>query len=415
MRLTRAALEEARQKTESLRRQMIAWQEELDWRCYRLYGLLDKPLEHPNPPEINLGERAFEIVMARQMACGELDTTWFERHGSTPITELPPHWPEDYQQIVEARIRLIESNRNINLIERPEYKRRWQWIPWEEQERAALREWLLDRLEDLRYWGGAPRLTSVRRLADCAAQDAVFMEIAALYTGRADFDLSALVADLVESEAVPFLPVLRYTESGLRKRKQWEATWALQRKEDTIDARIEFPESNPQRLTPEEAGQLKRTEVGDIPVPPKYRSQDFRNGVFWRLRGGLDVPKERFVSYPYCERDADGSLVVAWAGWGHLEQAMALASYYIDMKEREGWGQERLKPLLTGVLEFLPWLKQWHNDYNVEYGQRMGDYFADFVAAEARALGLTEDDLRGWSPPVTSARQRRTRTGQVTL
>ena len=27
--------------------------------------------------------------MARQMAKGELETAWFERHGSTPITEIP--------------------------------------------------------------------------------------------------------------------------------------------------------------------------------------------------------------------------------------------------------------------------------------------------------------------------------------
>ena len=39
------------------------------------------------PPGIDLGQRAFEIVMARQMAAGELETTWFERHRSTPITE----------------------------------------------------------------------------------------------------------------------------------------------------------------------------------------------------------------------------------------------------------------------------------------------------------------------------------------
>jgi hypothetical protein len=37
------------------------------------------------------------------------------------------------------------------------------------------------------------------------------------------------------------------------------------------------------------------------------------------LRGGLDVPKERFVSFPHCSRDADGSLVVAWAGWNPLQ------------------------------------------------------------------------------------------------
>ena len=47
---------------------------------------------------------------------------------------------------------LIEINQYINLIERPEYKRRWNSEPWEEQEKHALRHWLLDRLEDERYW-----------------------------------------------------------------------------------------------------------------------------------------------------------------------------------------------------------------------------------------------------------------------
>ena len=54
-----------------------------------------------------------------------MQTTWFERHGSTPITELPADWPEDYKRLVERRIELIETDRNIALIEQPEYKRRW--------------------------------------------------------------------------------------------------------------------------------------------------------------------------------------------------------------------------------------------------------------------------------------------------
>ena len=51
--------------------------------------------------------------MARKMAAGELETTWFERHGSTPITEIPAEWPEDYRRLVERRIVLIETNPNI--------------------------------------------------------------------------------------------------------------------------------------------------------------------------------------------------------------------------------------------------------------------------------------------------------------
>ena len=55
--------------------------------------------------------------MARQMAKGELETTWFERHGSTPITEIPTHWPAAYRKLVERRIQAIETNKEIALIE----------------------------------------------------------------------------------------------------------------------------------------------------------------------------------------------------------------------------------------------------------------------------------------------------------
>ena len=395
-----ASLNKAKAKAEQLRCLMIATQEELDWRCYLLYDLLpvgsyDTVFEHANPPEVALGERAFEITLARRMADGTEQTTWFARHGSTPITEIPSHWPEDYRQVVQRRIDLIASDRYIALIERPEYKRRWNSPQWETLEQAALRDWLLARLESPRYWttsaDQSPQLTSTSRLADAAQKDADFMQIAALYAGHADFDPSQLVAELVVSEAVPFLSVLRYSETGLRKRAQWEATWALQRRED--------------------AGEDLTTSIGKIPVPPKYQSKDFLKTDVWRLRGGLDVPKERWVSYPGCERGADGSLVIAWAGWNHLQQATALAGFYLDMKDNEGWPPERLQPLLAGLLELVPWLEQWHNEIDPIYGERMGHYYKGFVAEEARSLGFTLDDLRGWKPAVNSVkRAKRTKT-----
>lgn len=409
---TRADLDAAKARARSIRRRMIALQEELDFRCYRLYGLLEEDAEHPAPPEVDLGERAFEIVMARKMADGELETTWFDRHGSTPVTDIPAHWPADYRALVERRIALIEDNRWIGLVEKPEYKRRWQWddqgfdAGWAKREQAALKDWLLDRLEDGRYWSGDPSLLPVSRLADMARRDADFMAMAELYTGRPDFQVMPLVAELVAAESVPFLPVLRYSEDGLRKRRAWEETWELQRREDAIDARAALPEGDPNRLTPEQAKEMKAREVGDIPVPPKYRTPDFQKTDYWRLRGGLDVPKERFVSYPFAERDADGSLMVAWAGYDHLQQATALAAHYLAMKENEGWGAERLIPLLAGVQELVPWLLQWHNDYNPDFGVGLGSYYRDFVADEARALGLTVDDLRSWTPPVRATARR---------
>ncbi|MEF8726703.1 MAG: BREX-2 system adenine-specific DNA-methyltransferase PglX [Accumulibacter sp.] len=399
---TRAGLDAAHARNHSLRQQMIADQEELDWRCYQLYGLTQTELTHPQPPEIALGERAFEIGLARRIAAGQAETTWFARHGSTPITELPAHWPADYRCIVEARIALIESDKFIGLIERPEYKRRWASTAWNEQEQTALKDWLLDCLESSLKAAAAdtPSLTSSNRLADRLRSDADFMQVAELYAGRSDFDVALLVANLVAGEAVPVLPVLRYSEAGLRKRAEWERTWDLQRREDAVDAETSDESERRRRKT---------AEIGDIPVPPKYKSSDFQKTDYWRLRGGLDVPKERFVSFPHCSRDADGSLVIAWAGLNPLQLGTAIATCYLDMKDNEGWHAERLKPLLAAIAELAPWIKQWHNNPDAEHGTRMGDYLDGFVDEEARDLGLTRDAVVGWQPPATTVRRGRRR------
>jgi hypothetical protein len=441
---SRALLDDARKQTEMTRSRMVALQEELDWRCYRLYGLLVDAPEHQSPPGIRLGERAFEIVMARRMDVGELfETAWFEKHHSLPIKEIPAHWPADYRAVVQRRIELIESDPNIGLIERPEYKRRWSMRPWDEMQRDALRDWLLDRFENRRFWqADDPRLISTRQLADAARRDGEFVSVAELYAGPG-FDIEKLVADLVSREAVPFLSALRYTETGLRKRAQWEKTWEKQRHEDAIDAEVsarrdgfllteatrlhsrqqgETPEAWSSRLaevvtTPEiearayraieqEQHRRKAEEVGDIPVPPKYNKNDFLTADYWRLRGGLDVPKERFVSFPRCERDLDGSSVVTWAGYDHRARARAMGTYYLERKDTDGWEPTRLMPLLAGLAELVPWLRQWHNDYDPASGVRIGDYYAEFVRDEARSLGMTGTDLAAWAPPAAPRRSR---------
>ena len=144
----------------------IAWQEELDWQIYEAYDLIESA-DAVSLPEgeamdaipadgINLGERAFEIVLARRMTAGEVQTTWFARHGSTPITEIPTYWPAAYRELVERRIRRIESDSNIRLIEQPEYKRRWNTESWDSQFQRAATEWLLLRLET--YFFGSERM-----------------------------------------------------------------------------------------------------------------------------------------------------------------------------------------------------------------------------------------------------------------
>ena len=221
---------------------------------YELYGITDKerryatqwsangcwfdhhvepetPYAYGEPPPLALGERAFEIVMARRMAACELETTWFTRHGATPITEFPAHWHDDYCALVARRIALIETDRFIGLLERPEYKRRWNIEPWHAQEQRALRTWLLNRLESPAYWPVA-RLATVRSLAERAATDTDFQQVATRYSGHAGVDLAVLIENLVESGSVPALPIQRYRSTGLAKRADWNRTWSLQRRED---------------------------------------------------------------------------------------------------------------------------------------------------------------------------------------
>jgi len=416
---TRTMLAEARSRAEQTHGKMIAVQEELDWECYRLYGLIDEDLKRCEPPPLNLGERAFEIVLARKMAKGETQTAWFERHGSTPITQLPTGWPDDYGQLVDLRIALIDRDPNIRLIEQPEYKRRWNTEPWESQLERALREWLLDRLESYFDFDGRMNdagkptarlpiaLTTVGKLADIARQDPDFLQVGELFRDDPAFDVSRLVAELVEAESVPLLPILRYKPSGLRKREEWEKTWALQRQEDAIDARTKLPRDHADHLSEQATEALKKKQVGTIPVPPKYTSADFLKSDYWRLRGKLDVPKERWVSFPHCE-GPDGTLVVAWAGYDHLQLARAISAYYVDVQERLGGRDDpRLIPLLACLFELLPWLKQWHNDIDPEFGVPMGDYFEGFIQEEARQLGKTVPEIKAWKPPQRTTRRPR--------
>jgi hypothetical protein len=391
---TRQQLDEARAVHDHVRGQMIALQEELDWEVYRLYGLLtdheasELQAEPDSVPELALGERAFEIVLAQRMAAGEVETQWFVRHGSTPITDIPAHWPQAYRRVVKRRIEIIGKRRDIALIERPECKRRWSSEPWDKKERAALRSWLLDRCESRALWFGLddtsieqPRPMTVNRLADRLRDDSEFVSVARLYAGQ-DAELASVVAEIIEAEHVPFLAALRYKDTGLRKRRQWEETWDLQRQEDATGKRL------------------------DIPVPPKYSSADFCPGSYWSHRGKLDVPKERFVSYPQASPDGDGSLLLGWAGWDHRQQAHALMTVIEDRTSRDGWGKDRLIPLIAGLAEVLPWVRQWHGDVDPAFGMSPADAYAGYLEDQQLRHGVTASDLIAWRPPPSGLGRR---------
>jgi hypothetical protein len=366
----RERLAAARAEYELVRARMIGLQEELDWETYHLYGLIDEPIVSKEAPELRLGDRAFEIVLARKIEAGEAEAEWFTRHGSTPISELPTSWSPEYRAVVDRRINAMESDRNIGLIERPEYKRRWSSEGWDAMQMQALRDWLLDRLEAPELWGGSPTPLSVAQLADRLRHDEDFRSVLDLWVGTAEHDLTRTLGKLVADEHVPYLPADRYKPEGLRKRAQWERTWTLQRLEDKDNKRL------------------------DIPVPPKYTSADFVKASYWRARGKLDVPKERFVSYPRMGRDADKTELLGWAGWDHLAQARALAGVYLDRKNNAGWPAERLLPLLAGIAELEPWLHQWYTDPRPDFPGSPAEFITSLLDAELSVLGADRNTLR---------------------
>ncbi len=380
----------ARAASDKINARMISVQEELDWEVYRLYGLVDQDLTYQghDMPGLALGERAFEIALARTVQADQEETSWFTHpeQRASAITEIPVHWPAAYRDLVQRRLDLIAASPSIRLLERPECKRRWALEPWEKRQEKALREWLLERLEQRRFWfdgQGRPLPRSVAQLADDVARDADLVSVLGLWEGRPDVPVTQSLVRLLADEGVPFLAAYRYKDSGLRKREAWEETWRLQRLED--------------------AGE----KVGTIAVPPKYTSADFRKNSYWQARGKLDVPKERFILYPDAGRETDPTPLLGWAGWDHAQQSLAL-SLIIGDREKDGWDDDRLVPLVAGLAELQPWVEQWHGEVDPDYGVSLAAFCREQLTARAAQVGKTLDELAAWRPaPATRGRQAR--------
>jgi hypothetical protein len=325
---------------------MVQIQEKIDFEVYRLFGLIR---EVPDVPLVGPGGRFFEVELARR----ELPTAWFERHGYLR--------PEGNH----AGISELGLPREVLLLEQPEYKRRWNmWNPLE----AARAARAADFLEACDAVARSREVVSTaRELVEEATRRCPLSQASDwLASGPAKAELARA--------AVPFLAALRHTAAGLDRRRDWERNWERQRREDRGDP------------------------VEPYEPPTRYRPKDFRDVDIWRLRDELDVPKERFISYPGCESAEDGEPVYGWAGWNHLQQALALAALY-QKRKQDNWGEESLAPLLAGLLELVPWIRQWHNERDPDYGGCRADYFEAFLDGECHALGLTRDELRAWRPP----------------
>ncbi|WP_104090840.1 BREX-2 system adenine-specific DNA-methyltransferase PglX [Cryobacterium sp. N19] len=366
----------ARQTWLALRDRMVFLQEELDWETYRLYGLVEEDLTfsgdtQPLPPE----HRAFEIILGREILEGAEHTAWFDRHSRTPITEMPSEWPGEYRALVQRRLDAIAENPSLRLLERPEYKRRWATPSWESQLAAAATTFALDRLEKSELWQdaqGRPVPRSTSQLADILRDDVELRTALEILTDTTHVELQPAIAALLAAESVPPVAAQRYKPSGLIKFREWQQVWEQQRAED-----------NGQTVS--------------IPVPPKYAPLDFQKSSYWSARGKLDVPKERFISYPGAARATDDSPIYGWAGWDHAAQGLAMSVLVGDMVG-SGATAEQLTPLLAGIVELEPWLHQWHSEIDAAYGTSPAAAISGMLAAQLERQGLTRNDVTAWVP-----------------
>ncbi|MDQ0863493.1 BREX-2 system adenine-specific DNA-methyltransferase PglX [Arthrobacter globiformis] len=374
----------ARREWAELHRRIVFEQEELDWETYRLYGLAEEEMTYSGSAtdQIVPGQRSFEIALARRVEDGTELSSWFSRHSSVALTTLPTVWSEEYRDVVEKRLELIEVDRSIRLLERPEYKRRWATVPWDKRLQDALEASILECLERVELWRDyqGPSTRSVAQLADLSRNDDVLLELARALTGSAEPDLAAVIGSLAPMEAVPYVAAYRYKPSGLEKFSEWQAIWDLQRREDS-------------------------GEKVTIPVPPKYSTPDFQKVEYWKARGKLDVPKERFVLYPGVGREGDNSLVLGWAGWSHRDQAVALVREIMN-QQALGAPNEALVPMVAGLVELEPWLHQWHTELEPEFGSSAAQAVTSQIDQLLAQLEMTRDDVNAWRPPAAARRRR---------
>jgi hypothetical protein len=362
-------------------RHMIALQEELDWECYRMYGIdggsKSRPPDDvtPMPPnwrpvELNLAVRDgnSRAAIKRGDDMTEIPTAWFERHGWEPLTNVPADAPKPLRESIAARRARIEAVPDLSLIEQPTYKRRWYRPDYEAEEQAALDSWLADRVEHtLGARGGRP--STLVQLTAALEGDPRVQAVSEVLAGRKDYRLAELVADAVLADAVPLHPFHVYKPTGLEKRAAWERTWDEQRKED--------------------AGLPAKPEV-----PPKYGQGDFLKAEYFRLRGKLDVPKERFIAFTEIPGRSAGETLYGWAGWTPLERVKALLAMDEECEDQGIQLADRIA-LLDSAWRLLPDVVR----DDAATGSRLKAELQAILGAEGPSTVLLDDWKNRFPPP----------------
>jgi len=330
-----------------IRQRMIFLQEEMDWLAYAMYGLVGKPplaedylsREEFKTARLELGQRAFE--QARKGYQGDWPKAWHVGAGLAPAPLAPaptggrkarPYLPgpaaelpelcSNLQRLIRDRMDIIAGNPDIALLEDPLYKRRWIPPDYNKEFREALEWWLREMAEHVLEQAGRP--LALREWAHRLSQEPRILAAIEVYTGTPMFDLQEVLAKVVRAEAVPNRPEDYLKPSGLEKLR---------------------------------AGRFD------------FKQADFTSATYWKIRGKLNIPRERYIKYQEMGTAGNGAYY-GWAGWGPVDRAKALA-YLLQ------------QAMSRGLTDAVPRLRESLSDLLPELKEQL----AEWEYAEFEALG----------------------------
>ncbi len=363
---------------------MIALQEELDWLCYSLYGLdtatdVVAPNEvEPCPPtwlpwNLTFAEKdaANRAALARGEEPDEQPSVWWERHCWEPLPALPREASSALRERVEARRARTAATPALALIETANFKRRWYKPDYAEKERLAMTEWLADCVEQAAK--ARKQAFSLEHLVANLQDDARVLAVSEVLTGRKDFSLSQLVMSALHGDAVPSHRFHVYKPTGLVKREVWERVWADQRREDAGET-----------VTPE--------------VPPAYGSGDFLKPEYWRLRGKLDAPKERFIAFTEVPGRSGVETLCGWAGWTPQQRVKAILAIDEELEDASVPLGDRVG-LLDSAWRLLPDVAR----EDAAAATRLKAELQALVGPEGPSSALIEEWKKRFPPPSARA------------
>ena len=311
---------------QEVRGRMIFLQEEMDWLAYDMYGLLKgkAPLAEDylsqadyGAARLELGQRPFEV--AGKGYRGD----WPEGYEPEPL-------PGALRPLTEARMAVMEANPDVALLEDPLYKRRWIPPDYDQEFRQAAGWWLAEKLEYALEGHGRP--LSLREWARIMGRDERVAAVLEALTGTPHFDLEGELLKVIRANAVPNRPEGYLKPAGLRK------LHAARNAGHAEDA---------------------------APAVPEFKRGEFSDGTAWKLRGKLNIPRERFIHYAEfdhtlrrAEAPDTGGPWFGWAGWDAAQRADALA-FLLDRANRAGWEPRwRQCGLRAALRALLPELKE---------------------------------------------------------